>query len=196
MLCSDKTGTLTANKLSIREPYVAEGQDVNWMMAVAALASSHNIESLDPIDKITILTLKRYPKSREILRQGWRTDKFTPFDPVSKRITAECRLGSDRYICAKGAPRAIVQIADVSATERDLYNQKAKEFASRGFRSLGVAVKKNDEPWQLLGMISMFDPPREDTAQTILEAQALGKYLSHYLRKFSQVNLQFLQVSP
>ncbi|ROW09334.1 hypothetical protein VPNG_05839 [Cytospora leucostoma] len=174
VLCSDKTGTLTANKLSIRDPYVAEGQDVNWMMAVAALASSHNIESLDPIDKVTILTLKRYPKSREILRQGWITDKFTPFDPVSKRITCECRLGNDRYICAKGAPRAVVNITDCSEEVRDLYNVKAKEFASRGFRSLGVAVKKNDEPWQLLGMISMFDPPRDDTAQTIMEAQALG----------------------
>ncbi|KAI3396972.1 hypothetical protein diail_11372 [Diaporthe ilicicola] len=174
VLCSDKTGTLTANKLSIREPYVAEGQDVNWMMAVAALASSHNIQSLDPIDKITILTLKRYPKAREILRQGWITDKFTPFDPVSKRITCECRLGKDRYICAKGAPRAVVELANCSQEVRTLYNQKAKEFASRGFRSLGVAVKRNDEDWQLLGMISMFDPPREDTGQTIIEAQALG----------------------
>ncbi|POS73505.1 H+-transporting ATPase [Diaporthe helianthi] len=161
VLCSDKTGTLTANKLSIREPYVAEGQDVNWMMAVAALASSHNVQSLDPIDKITILTLKRYPKAREILRQGWITDKFTPFDP-------------DRFICAKGAPRAVVEMANCSAETKSLYNLKAKEFASRGFRSLGVAVKKNDEGWQLLGMISMFDPPREDTAQTIIEAQALG----------------------
>jgi H+-transporting ATPase len=67
VLCSDKTGTLTANQLSIREPYVAEGEDVNWMMACAALASSHNIKSLDPIDKVTILTLKRYPKARDIL---------------------------------------------------------------------------------------------------------------------------------
>ncbi|CAN8096165.1 unnamed protein product [Discula destructiva] len=174
VLCSDKTGTLTANKLSLREPYVAEGQDVNWMMAVAALASSHNIESLDPIDKVTILTLKRHPRAREILRQGWITDKFTPFDPVSKRITCECRLGKDKYICAKGAPRAIVQLANCSEETRNLYNLKAKEFASRGFRSLGVAVKKNNEDWQLLGMISMFDPPREDTAQTIMEAQALG----------------------
>ncbi|KAJ4389008.1 hypothetical protein N0V93_006470 [Gnomoniopsis smithogilvyi] len=174
VLCSDKTGTLTANKLSLREPYVAEGQDVDWMMAVAALASSHNIESLDPIDKVTILTLKRHPKAREILRQGWITDKFTPFDPVSKRITCECRLGKDNYICAKGAPRAIVQLANCSEETRTLYNLKAKEFAARGFRSLGVAVKKNNEDWQLLGMISMFDPPREDTAQTIMEAQALG----------------------
>ncbi|KAI0384493.1 plasma-membrane proton-e [Hypomontagnella monticulosa] len=174
VLCSDKTGTLTANKLSIREPFVAEGQDVNWMMAVAALASSHNIASLDPIDKVTITTLKRYPKAREILREGWVTDKFTPFDPVSKRITTECHLGNDRYICAKGAPRAIVNLANVSEEVRTMYNQKAREFALRGFRSLGVAYKKNDEPWVLLGLLSMFDPPREDTAQTIIEAAHLG----------------------
>ncbi|KAI0853585.1 plasma-membrane proton-e [Daldinia vernicosa] len=174
VLCSDKTGTLTANKLSIREPFVAEGQDVNWMMAVAALASSHNIASLDPIDKVTITTLKRYPKAREILRQGWVTEKFTPFDPVSKRITTECRLGNDKYIFAKGAPRAIVDLADVSDEVRAMYNQKAREFALRGFRSLGVAYKKNDEPWVLLGLLSMFDPPREDTAQTIVEAAHLG----------------------
>ena len=48
---------------------------------------------------------------------------------------------------------------------------KAREFARRGFRSLGVAVKKDDEPWELLGMFPMFDPPREDTAHTIAEAQ-------------------------
>ena len=174
MLCSDKTGTLTANKLSIREPFVADGQDVNWMMAVAALASSHNIETLDPIDKVTILTLKRYPKAREILRQGWKTEKFTPFDPVSKRITTECVLGSDRYICAKGAPRAILALTNCDEETRRLYLSKTKEFAQRGFRALGVAYKQNNEDWTLLGLLSMFDPPREDTIQTIIEAAHLG----------------------
>ncbi|KAK7935498.1 H+-transporting ATPase [Apiospora marii] len=175
VLCSDKTGTLTANKLSIREPFVAEGQDVNWMMAVAALASSHNIASLDPIDKVTILALKKYPKARDILRQGWTTDRFTPFDPVSKRITCECRLGNDRFVCAKGAPKNVLQLLTEADEEiRTAYNAKTKDFARRGFRSLGVAYKKNDEPWVLLGLLSMFDPPREDTAQTIIEAQALG----------------------
>ncbi|KAF1344264.1 hypothetical protein BDV97DRAFT_364206 [Delphinella strobiligena] len=174
ILCSDKTGTLTANQLSIREPYVAEGQDVNWMMAVAALASSHNIKSLDPIDKVTILTLKRYPKAREILKDDWKTVKYTPFDPVSKRIVAICTLRGDTYTCSKGAPKAVLNLTDCSKEMADLFRDKATEFARRGFRSLGVAYKKNDEPWVLLGMLSMFDPPREDTAQTIIEAQQLG----------------------
>lgn len=174
ILCSDKTGTLTANQLSIREPFVAEGQDVNWMMAVAALASSHNIKSLDPIDKVTILTLKRYPKARDILKDDWKTEKFTPFDPVSKRITAICTLRGDRYTCAKGAPKAVLNLTECDKETADLFRNKATEFARRGFRSLGVAYQKNDEPWILLGMLSMFDPPREDTAQTIVEAQQLG----------------------
>lgn len=174
VLCSDKTGTLTANQLSIREPYVAEGEDVNWMMACAALASSHNIKNLDPIDKVTILTLKRYPKARDILKDDWKTEKFTPFDPVSKRITTICTLRGDRFTCAKGAPKAVLNLTDCSKETADLFRDKATEFARRGFRSLGVAYQKNNDPWILLGMLSMFDPPREDTAQTIIEAQQLG----------------------
>ncbi|KAK3056496.1 hypothetical protein LTS18_011648, partial [Coniosporium uncinatum] len=174
VLCSDKTGTLTANQLSIREPYVAEGEDVNWMMAVAALASSHNVKSLDPIDKVTILTLRRYPKARDILKQKWKTEKFTPFDPVSKRITAVVTLDGDTYTCAKGAPKAVLNLTSCSKETADFFRDKAAEFARRGFRSLGVAYKKNDGDWILLGLLSMFDPPREDTAQTIIEAQHLG----------------------
>ncbi|QDS69897.1 hypothetical protein FKW77_000848 [Venturia effusa] len=174
VLCSDKTGTLTANQLSIREPFVAEGQDVNWMMACAALASSHNIKSLDPIDKVTILTLKRYPKARDILKGNWQTQKFTPFDPVSKRITTVCTLDDDKYICAKGAPKAILNLTNCSKETSDLFKNKATDFARRGFRSLGVAYQKNGGDWILLGLLSMFDPPREDTAQTIIEAQQLG----------------------
>ena len=174
ILCSDKTGTLTANKLSIRDPFVSEGVDVDWMFAVACLASSHNIESLDPIDKVTILTLRQYPKAREILRRGWTTEKFTPFDPVSKRIVTIATCDGIRYTCTKGAPKAVLQLTKCSKDVADLYKAKAQEFAHRGFRSLGVAVQKEGEDWTLLGMLPMFDPPREDTAQTISEAQNLG----------------------
>jgi H+-transporting ATPase len=165
---------LTANQLTIREPYVAEGEDVNWMMACAALASSHNLKALDPIDKITILTLKRYPKAREILQQGWKTEKYTPFDPVSKRITTICTLKGERWSFCKGAPKAVLSIAECDEATAKHYRDTAADFARRGFRSLGVASKRGDEPWKVIGMLPMFDPPRDDTAHTILEAQNLG----------------------
>lgn len=165
---------MTANKLSIRDPYVAEGVDIDWLFAVAALASSHNIDSLDPIDKVTILTLRSYPGAREILRRGWTTHKFTPFDPVSKRIVSEVSCDGVKYVCTKGAPKAVLQISNCSKETASLYKEKAQEFAHRGFRSLGVAVQREGEDWTLLGMLPMFDPPREDTAHTIRESQNLG----------------------
>ncbi|KAF8526632.1 plasma-membrane proton-e [Hysterangium stoloniferum] len=174
ILCSDKTGTLTANKLSLHEPWMAEGVDVNWMMCVAALASSHNVKSLDPIDHVTITSLKRYPEACEMLKKGWTTLKFSPFDPVSKRITAEVEQDGKRYTCAKGAPNAILKLCTPPENVAEVYKQTSENFALRGFRSLGVAFKEGDGPWQILGLLPMFDPPRCDTAATIGEAQKLG----------------------
>ncbi|CAD6889306.1 unnamed protein product [Tilletia controversa] len=173
VLCSDKTGTLTANKLSIHEPFTSEGVDVNYMMAVAALASSHNVKSLDPIDKVTLTTLKSYPGAQDELASGWTTQKFIPFDPVSKRITAEVSKDGVQYTAAKGAPNAILKLCAPPAEQAALYRKVAGDFAARGFRSLGVAIK-DSEGWRLLGLLPMFDPPRSDTAATIAEAQTLG----------------------
>ncbi|GAA5900180.1 plasma-membrane proton-efflux P-type ATPase [Sporobolomyces salmoneus] len=175
ILCSDKTGTLTANKLSLNDPYVAEGVDINWFMAVAVLSSSHNIKALDPIDKVTVTSLKDYPKAQEILKRGWKTHKFTPFDPVSKRITAEVEDGEGKkYTCAKGAPNAILRLRQFDKQVARDYRAKTHTFASRGFRSLGVAIKEEGKDWELLGLISMSDPPRHDTPATVREAQDLG----------------------
>ncbi|KAL7422606.1 hypothetical protein Q5752_003254 [Cryptotrichosporon argae] len=174
MLCSDKTGTLTANKLSLNDPYIAPNVDPNWFMAVAVLASSHNVKMLDPIDKVTIVGLKDYPKAQEMLKSGWKTSKFTPFDPVSKRITAEVSKDGKRFTCAKGAPNAILKLSKFEPQTVAEYREVAQGFATRGFRSLGVAVKEEGKDWELLGMLCMFDPPRGDTAKTIAEAGDLG----------------------
>ncbi|KAI0065005.1 plasma-membrane proton-e [Artomyces pyxidatus] len=174
ILCTDKTGTLTANRLSVHEPWVTDGVDLNWMLTVAVLASSHNIKALDPIDKVTVVTLKDYPKAKEMLKGGWITHKFTPFDPVSKRITAEVEKDGKRYVCAKGAPNAILRLTNPPQEVHELYSQKTTEYAKRGFRTLGVACQENGGDWKCLGLLPMFDPPRTDTAQTIAEAGDLG----------------------
>jgi len=207
MLCSDKTGTLTANKLSLNKPYVAPDVDPNWFMAVAVLASSHKIKSLDPIDKVTIVGLKvwsllalskhradwqDYPKAQEMLQAGWKTHKFTPFDPVSKRITAEVEKNGKKYTCAKGAPNAILKLAKFEPSTVDAYRSQAAEFATRGFRSLGVAVKQDGKEWELLGMLCMFDPPRADTRQTIDEAHKLGISVKVRSSLLSQVSPESL----
>lgn len=123
---------------------------------------------------MTIQTVKDYPQAREMLKEGWKTKSFRPFDPVSKRITAEVEKDGKQYTCAKGAPNAILKLAKLPAEEAQRYKDKAQEFAARGFRSLGVAVQEGGGEWQVLGMLPMFDPPRSDTAATIAEAGELG----------------------
>ncbi|KAJ7743738.1 plasma-membrane proton-e [Mycena maculata] len=177
MLCSDKTGTLTANKLSLNEPYVSPGVDRDWFMTVAVLASSHNIKSLDPIDKVTIIGLKDFPGAQENLRSGWSTKKFTPFDPVSKRIEAQVEKDGRKYTACKGAPNAILKLRKFDTKTVNEYRQTSQTFAEKGFRSLGVAIKEEGKDWELLGIMSMFDPPRGDTAATIEEAQNLGIHI-------------------
>ena len=100
-----------------------------------------------------------------MLKQGWKTNKFTPFDPVSKRITAEVEKDGKKFTCAKGAPNAILKLKKFDADDVAAYRAQAQSFASRGFRSLGVASKEEGKDWELLGMLCMFDPPRADTAQ-------------------------------
>ncbi|KAF8271836.1 E1-E2 ATPase-domain-containing protein [Lactarius quietus] len=175
VLCTDKTGTLTANQLSVHEPWVVEGVDLDWMLTVAVLASSHNVKALDPIDKVTVVTLKDYPKAKENLKGGWVTHKFAPFDPVSKRITAEVEKDGKRYIAQKvHQTRMILRLTNPPAEVQELYKHTIQEFARRGFRTLGVACKEDDGDWKCLGLLPMFDPPRSDTAQTIAEAGDLG----------------------
>ena len=109
-----------------------------------------------------------------MLKEGWKTIKFTPFDPVSKRITAEVEKDGKKFTCAKGAPNAILKLKKFDPADVAAYRAQAQSFATRGFRSLGVASKEEGKDWELLGMLCMFDPPRRDTAKTIAEAHDLG----------------------
>lgn len=139
MLCSDKTSTLTANKLSIYESYVCEGVELEWMMAVAALTSSHFVKSLDLIDKVTIQTSSKYPKAQDHLRQAWTTQEFTLFDSVSKRIIKVFNNGKN-YIAAKGAPNAIPKLCQPPKEEADSYRARTITFAERGFWPLFTPI--------------------------------------------------------
>ncbi|GJJ10543.1 hypothetical protein Clacol_004770 [Clathrus columnatus] len=168
ILCSDKTGTLTANKLSLHEPMMS------LCLPNKVVEARINALDSDPIDRVTISSLKHYPMARGMLAKGWKTLKFTPFDPVSKRITAEIEKGGKHYTCAKGAPNAILKLCNPPEEIVKTYKQKSQDFAQRGFRSLGVAVREENRPWKILGLLPMFDPPREDTSATIGEAQKLG----------------------
>lgn len=178
ILCSDKTGTLTKNKLSLHEPYTVEGVESDDLMLTACLAASRKKKALDAIDKAFLKSLISYPKALAAMPQ-YKVLEFQPFDPVSKKVTAVVESPAGEHIvCVKGAPLFVLKTVQedhpIPEDVLEAYENKVAEFASRGFRSLGVARKRGEGHWEILGIMPCMDPPRDDTAKTVNEAKRLG----------------------
>ncbi len=166
VLCSDKTGTLTQNKLAVAQQWTAPGVTQSDVLLAASLASRS--EDKDPIDD-AVLSAAASGASVDL-----RVTDFVPFDPVTKRTEATVEPADGApYRVSKGAPQAIAQKCDEDPAVADM-DARVSEFAERGYRSLAVARGDADGRWRLLGVLALADPPREDSAATIAAAQQLG----------------------
>jgi H+-transporting ATPase len=168
VLCSDKTGTLTLNQLTLGEPFCLDNITPEEVIFPAALASRY--EDQDAIDLVVLEALT----DQEQLN-AYSISQFQPFDPVSKRTEATVNtLHGETFKVTKGAPQVILALALNSSQIQSEVEQVVDEFASRGFRSLGVAKTNNEGQWLFLGLLPLYDPPRSDSQMTIQEMHSLG----------------------
>ncbi|RWW07411.1 hypothetical protein GW17_00029207, partial [Ensete ventricosum] len=211
VLCSDKTGTLTLNKLTVDKTLIevfVSGLDKDSVILYAARAS--RVENQDAIDT-SIVGMLADPKEvlmsmtspaslcrdrahgsssslRLQARSGIQELHFLPFNPVDKR-TAITYIDSNGkwHRSSKGAPEQvgrcyIIDLCNMKEDAKKKVHAMIDNFAERGLRALGVARQEvpaaNKEsagdPWQFIGLLPLFDPPRHDSAETIRQALHLG----------------------
>jgi len=168
VLCADKTGTLTQNKLTLGEPVVVAAGGKDDLLLAAALASRR--EGADAIDQAVFDGLGAADPLA-----GYAVTAFQPFDPVSKRTEATIEHAGARLRVTKGAPQVILALAKPDAATEQRVRAAVDALAAKGYRTLGVARSDGDVGgWRFLGLLPLFDPPREDAAATIERATRMG----------------------
>lgn len=168
ILCTDKTGTLTQNQLTLGDPVLFASADNPSLILAGSLASKE--ENRDAMDLAVIKGLK----DRKLFDTYHQTD-FVPFDPIGKR-TQGTAVGPDGVTgyYTKGAPQIIQALCGLTEKDEKRVTDEVNAFAARGFRTLGVADSSDGKSWRFLGILPLYDPPRDDSEQTIRQAYEHG----------------------
>ncbi|MGD8426467.1 MAG: plasma-membrane proton-efflux P-type ATPase [Balneolaceae bacterium] len=170
IFCCDKTGTLTKNEMRVAEPVLLNGFREEDLFLYAALASRE--ENNDPIEQPIFNYLQE--NLPNVRWKNYKQVSFKPFDPVGKHTEAEVERDGERFWALKGAAQVLEKMAELEEGQSNSFNERVDQLASKGYRTLAVGRKEREGPLQLVGLIPLYDPPREDSREVIEEMQQMG----------------------
>jgi len=174
ILCIDKTGTLTENKLTVQSVVCNHGISEASLIQSLGLACHRDEAIHDPID--TALAAYIQAKFPETNYDEYELVEFVDFDPERKRaegIYKEKATGRE-VIFAKGAPQKVLDLCNLPPINHEVWKAEIIAQAKKGYRTLAIAQRVAQGPWELLGLIPLHDPPRPDTKRTLDKAAAMG----------------------
>jgi H+-transporting ATPase len=171
ILCSDKTGTITTGELSVAE-IVPFGDFKEEDVLLYGTLSSRE-EDKDPIDD-TIIG-KAAEENLDEKAKSFSSSKFMPFDPSVKRTESSLEgPEGEEFKASKGAPQVIMELVGEQDGLSSKLDDIVEEQSSKGYRSLGVARTNGGDDWRYVGVIALYNPPRDDSPQTIDTAKNMG----------------------
>jgi H+-transporting ATPase len=168
VLCADKTGTITQNKLSVAKVIPLGRFTETDVVLYGALASQE--ANQDPIDMAFITKAKE----QNLLTEAYVQESFTPFDPATRRTEAVIKHNGAEFRVMKGAVHAVIHGCGYDEAAALSMEKKVEKFAAKGYRTLAVAKTDASGKLALVGLVALYDLPRPDSKQLITELGELG----------------------
>jgi H+-transporting ATPase len=168
VLCADKTGTITMNKLSVAKLIPLNEFSEKEVILYGALASQE--ANQDPIDIAFIAKAKQ----ENLLTKSYTQKSFIPFDPATRRTEALINENGNDFRVMKGAVPAVVHACGYDEKTAISLEEQVEQFAAKGYRTLAVAKIDAGNQAKIVGLVALYDLPRPDSKQLIAELDELG----------------------
>ena len=182
VICTDKTGTLTQNQMTVGMASIGLDEGAVWAARIAYFCSEGHLGTEKAVGDPVDTALMRYALSLETLDEGWKSELFIPFEPDSKAMACTISKDGVSYTVWKGALDALKSHCrhmwngnTIEPFDEKLIESRAREMTNEGLKVLCLAYGgTNEDDLTLAGLVGLIDPPRDGVRDAISACQRAG----------------------